>query len=155
MSSRKHRGVFWRRAVHLGRRLDDEPLNAGSLLAGCEQLHGADDVDFLHRRPPADAAGRCDDAEVDDCVDALGRDHLGDDGIADVGSDEVHVAEVVPRRDDIDTHHEVDVGIGCDPTGKAPADLSAYASNEHGAAGATHCCGGLTYLDGVAGCESS
>ena len=100
-------------AVHGRGRLHDEVLDRGRLLARREELHRADDVELLHRQPAAGAAGRGDDAHVDDGVDVLLRDHLGDHGRADVGADEGHRADVAARRHDVDADHAVDaVGRG-------------------------------------------
>ena len=104
----EHRRVARAGAVHGRGRLHDEVLDRRRLLARSEQLHGADDVELLHRAAAAGAAGRGDDAHVDDGVDVLLRDHLGDHGRADVGADERHRADVAARRDHVDPDHAVD-----------------------------------------------
>jgi hypothetical protein len=49
---------------------------------------------------------------VDDGVDVLLGDHLGDHRVADVGADERDVADVVARGYGVDADHPVDAGVG-------------------------------------------
>ena len=66
---------------------------------------------FIVPRPPA-LPGVGDDAHVDDGVDVLLGDHLGDHRVADVGADERDVADVAARRDDVDADDPVDGRVG-------------------------------------------
>ncbi len=111
-------------AVHRGRGLHHEVLEAGCLLAGREQLHGADDVELFHRVAAPGAAGGRDHAHVDDGVDVLLGDDLRDDGVPDVGAHERDVADVAARWDDIHTDDAADGRVrgGCarKPTTEVP-----------------------------------
>ncbi len=82
------------------------------LLAGGQELHRADDVELLHRRTPTGGARRRDDAHVHHGVDVLPRDHLRDDGVADVGAHEAHVTEVLARWHHVDADDALDVVVG-------------------------------------------
>jgi hypothetical protein len=127
----EHRGVARTRAVHRGRRLDHELANARRFLARGEQLHGADDVDFLHRRPSPSAARGRHDACVDDRVDVLTGDDLRDDGVADVRPDEPDPAEFGPWWDDIDADHGSDTGISCQAAGTTSTGVPGDAGNHY------------------------
>ena len=98
-------------AVDRHRTLHHELAEAVRLLARRQQLHGADDVDLFHRRPPTGPTRRGHHRHMHHGVDLVGRDHLGDDRIADIGSDERRATQVVPRRNDVDADHAV-VTIG-------------------------------------------
>ena len=106
----EHRRVAVGGAVERGARLHDQVPQRRRLLAGSEELHRADDVLLLHRRPAAGVAGAGDHAHVDDGVDVLAGDHLGDHRVADVGPDEGDGADVATRGQYVDPHHVVDVG---------------------------------------------
>ena len=93
----EHRGVTAAGAVDGARGLHDEVADARRLLAGGEELHRPDDVELLHRVASAGAAGGRDHAHVDDGVDVLLGDDLGDDRVADVGAHEGDVADVTAR----------------------------------------------------------
>ncbi len=108
----EHRGVARAGAVDGGRRLHDEVAHAGRALAGRQQLHRPDDVELLHRAPTPGAAGGGDDAHVDDGVDVLLGDHLGDHRGANVGPHEGDLADVAAGRHDVDADHPRDGGVG-------------------------------------------
>jgi hypothetical protein len=70
---------------------------------------------------------------MDDRVDVLGGEYLGDDGGADVGAEEADVTEVRTRRDHVDSDHGVHAGVGSEPAGETAADGTAHAGDEHDA----------------------
>jgi hypothetical protein len=115
-SSVNSAGSRGRRAVDGGRRLHDQLAHARRLLARGQQLHRPDDVDLLHRRPAAGSQRRGDDVHVDDGVDLVLGDDLGDERVADVGAHELGAAELAlhvrPRRDGVDADDPLDRGVG-------------------------------------------
>jgi hypothetical protein len=70
---------------------------------------------------------------VHDRVDTRPADHLGDQRVADVGTDELgatHAAQQVPRRrHGVDAEHPFDVRIGGEPGGEVPAEETAHAGD--------------------------
>ena len=78
---------------------------------------------FIVPRPPARAGGR-DHAHVDDGVDVLLGDDLGDHRVADVGAHEGDVADVAARRHDVDADHPVDAGVAGDGTREPATEVA-------------------------------
>ena len=127
----EHRRVAAAGAVHRRRRLDHHVPQAGGLLAGSEQLHGADDVELLHRRATPGTAGGGDHAHVDDGVDVLLDDDLGDHRVADVGADEGHLADVTARWDDVHTDDAVHGRVVRGYPREAPPEVTRDPGDEH------------------------
>ena len=107
----EHRGILRTASVHRRGRLHDEGVNAGSLLAGGKQLHGADDVDFLHRRSTAGLPRGRQDTHVHHGVDSGLAQDLGDHGAADIGAHEVDGVQRHSRCYDIDADDPIDTGV--------------------------------------------
>src|SRR5262249_44320934 len=84
-----------------------------------------------HRAAPAGAAGCGDHAHVDDGVDALLGDHLGDHRVADVGADERDVADVVARGYGVDADHALDAGVGGEAPGEPPTEVAGDPRDQH------------------------
>jgi len=61
---------------------------------------------------------------VDDGVDVLLDDHLGDDRVADVRTHEGDVADVTARRHRVHADHPGDAGLGGHRTREAPAEVA-------------------------------
>ena len=133
----EHRGVTGAGAVHRGRRLHDQALDRRRLLACSEELHGAHDVELLHRVATAGRAGGRDDAHVDDGVDVFLGEHLGDDRTADVRAHEGDVADVTARRDDIDADDTVDGRVAGGSAREAATDVPGDPGDQHDPAHAT------------------
>ena len=127
----EHRRVAAAGAVDRRGRLHDEVLDRGRLLARGEQLHRADDVELFHGAAAAGAAGGGDDAHVDDGVDVLLGDHLGDHRGADVGPDERHRADVTARGYDVDADHPVDAVGGRQDAREPPPEVSGDPGDEY------------------------
>ena len=134
----EHRGVAAARAVDRRRRLHDQVGDARRLLAGREELHRPDDVELLHRVATTGAAGGRDHAHVDDGVDVLLGDDLGDDGVADVRAHERHVADVTAGRDDVDADDATDRGVLGDGGRTAAAEVTGDPGDEHDLVAAGH-----------------
>ena len=127
----EHRGVTRTGAVDGGRRLHDQPLDGRRLLARSEQLHGADDVELLHRPATTGRAGGRDHAHVDDGVDVLLRDDLRDDRVADVGADEGDVADVTARRDRVHADDSIDGRVAGRGAREASSDVPGDPGDQH------------------------
>ena len=127
----EHRGVARARAVDRGRRLHDQALHRRRLLARSEELHGADDVELLHRPATTGRAGRGDHAHVDDGVDVLLGEDLGDDGVADVGADEGDVPDVAARGDDVHPDDSLDGRVAGRGARESSSDVPGDPGDQH------------------------
>ena len=58
-------------------------------------------------------------------------EHLGDDRAADVGADEVDVADVTARRDDIDADDAVDARVAGGCAREAATDVPGHPGDQH------------------------
>ena len=84
-------------------------------------------ISFIEERPPAPRRG--DYREMHDGVHAAGRNHLGNNGIADVGAYEIGVAQVVAGRDHVDTD-DLDVLLGGERTGESGTQVARDSGDE-------------------------
>ncbi len=133
----EHRGVAAAGAVDRGGRLHHQVPHAGRLLAGGQQLHRPDDVELLHGVATTGGAGRGDHTHVDDRVDVLPGDHLGDHRVADVGAHERHVADITPRGYDVHSDHAPYGGVGREGAREAPPQITGDSRDEDDLSGAT------------------
>ena len=120
----EHRRVARRRAVDAVDDFTTSLRTLGRLLAGTEQLHGADDVGLLDRRPAAGAERGGDHGHVHDGVDLGLRDDLADDRVADVGPHELGVTEVGLGRHHVHADHPGDVRVGLQQLGEPATEVS-------------------------------
>ena len=77
--------------------------------------------------------GRGDDVEVGYGVDLLPGKHPGDDRTAKVDADKLGAAEIVPRRNDVDTEHPVDVRIGGEKARETAPEVAGDTSDQYDA----------------------
>ena len=82
-------GVVRVRPVDLGGGLEHDAAYRRRLLAGREQLHGTHDVEFLEGGAPTRTRHVGGGGGVYHGVDVTVADHLGDEGVADVGANEI------------------------------------------------------------------
>src|SRR5690606_39208515 len=127
----EHRRVAAAGAVDRGRRLHDQVLDGLDALAGSEELHRADDVEFLHGVASAGLAGGRDHAHVDDGVDLFAGYDLRDDGVADVGADEGDLADVAAGRNDVHPDDTVNGGVGCGVARETAPDVPGDPGDQH------------------------
>ena len=127
----EHRGVARRGAVDGRGGLHDEAPHGAGLLAGREELHRPDDVDLLLRRAAPDERRRRDDVHVHDGVDARRLDDAGDHRVADVRADELDVADVVARRDDVDADDPRDGRLLAEPAREEATEIPGHPGHEH------------------------
>jgi hypothetical protein len=79
--------------------------------------------------------GPADDLVVDDRVDARARQQLPELAAADVGLDELDVAQALARRTLVEPDHVLDLGIGGETAGDLAAEIARDPGDEDAAAG--------------------
>ena len=84
-------------------------------------------ISFIEERPPG--ARRGDYREMHNGVHAAGRNHLGNNGIANVGAYEISLAQVVARRDHVDTD-DLGVLLGGERTGESGTQVARDSGDE-------------------------
>lgn len=141
----EHRRVAGRGAVDAGGRLHHQPAHPGRLLAGAEQLHGADDVGLLHRGAVGGAQAGGADAEVDHGVDPVLGDHPGDRRAAQVelveavlGGRSLRLLDRQPGRLHVHADHQVHTRTTADLGGEAGTEMACHAGDEHDHAHGVH-----------------
>ena len=131
----EHHRVMRVGPVDLRGRLQHDATDRRRLLAGGEQLHRAEHVDFLQRRPATGSRRERRRRRVHDGVDVAISDHLGDKGIADVGAHELGAAHpaqhVLAGRDGVDGDNPIDHRVLRQPGGQIPAEKSARTGDQH------------------------
>ncbi len=119
-------------AVDAGTGLHHEPSYRRRLLAGPEELHGADDVRFLDGAVRAarsrTASG---DRKMDHRVHGVLGQHSGDRRLSDVRTDELRRSEPVRRCHRVHRDHPLDVRVTLDPAHEAAAQLPGSPSDEY------------------------
>ncbi len=134
----EHGRVAGRGPVDAGGGLHHQPAHPGRLLAGAEQLHGADDVGLLHRGAVGGAQAGGADAEVHDGVHPVLGEHPGQCRAA-----QVELVEAVrggragrllgrqPGRLHVHADDQVHAGEAADLGGEAGTEMACHAGDEH------------------------
>ena len=131
----EHHRVARAGAVDLRCRLQHDPPHRRRLLAGREQLHRAHHVDFLQRRPSAGPRCIRRGGGVHHGVDVAVANHLGDERVSDVGTNELGAAhpahQVLARRDRVHRDDPLDQRVLRQPRGQVPAEETARPGDQH------------------------
>ena len=99
-------------------------------MAGGEQLHRADDVDFLLRHPATGRGGGREDVHVDDRVDGRLGDDPPDHGIADVRAHKLGPPDGMRRGHDVDTDDPADRVVTRERLGDPAAEVARHTSDQ-------------------------
>ena len=122
-------------SIDLGGGLQHDATHRGCLLAGSEQLHGTHDVEFLERGPPARARHVGGGGRVHHSVNVAVSDHLGNQGVPDVGANELGPAhpslEILAGRDRVDGDDFFDQRVLHQTGGEVAAQESARPRHQY------------------------